>query len=78
MISHGASTFLNERLFQVSDPFRIMVCQDCGTMSSSQKECQSCKSNRIRWCNMPYSGKLLLTELIGGIGLKMQLQPGTD
>lgn len=33
MISHGASAFLKERLMDVSDAFRVHICEICGLMT---------------------------------------------
>lgn len=74
MISHGASRFLKERLFDVSDPFQISVCRKCGVLASSTKECQCCKGDSVVSCNTPYASKLLFTEL-GGVCLKPKLCP---
>jgi DNA-directed RNA polymerase II subunit RPB2 len=48
IISHGISNFLRERLFLVSDQFRIHVCSKCGLMAvanltKNQYNCTYCK-----------------------------------
>lgn len=70
MIAHGASSFLKERLFDVSDPFRVHVCDICGLMTVIAKlkkntfECKNCSNkNRISQVYLPYAAKLMFQEL---------------
>ena len=70
MIAHGASSFLKERLFDVSDPFRVHVCDICGLMTPVAKlkkntfECKNCNNkNKISQIHIPYAAKLLFQEL---------------
>jgi DNA-directed RNA polymerase II subunit RPB2 len=72
MLAHGATKFLNERMFLYSDPFEINVCGDCGGMTSSSKKCHCCGSVDIKRCNIPYSSKNLLQEL-NGMGIKIKI-----
>jgi len=53
IISHGISNFLKERLFLVSDAFRIHVCSNCGLMAvgNTEKnlyECTLCKKVKFK------------------------------
>ncbi|GAB7364626.1 hypothetical protein MBLNU230_g5430t1 [Neophaeotheca triangularis] len=70
MISHGASAFLKERLLDVSDAFRVHICELCGLMtpiaslSKGQFECRPCRNKtRIAQVIVPYAAKLLFQEL---------------
>jgi DNA-directed RNA polymerase II subunit RPB2 len=62
-LAHGITRFLKERLFEHSDPYRIPICNICGQVATTQTECKSCESNDISSVNMPYSSKILLTEI---------------
>lgn len=62
-ISHGLARILKERLFDVSDPFQIPICNKCKIITNKTNSCQICKSNNITICNFPYASKLLETEL---------------
>ncbi|GAB7354020.1 hypothetical protein MBLNU459_g4608t1 [Dothideomycetes sp. NU459] len=70
MISHGASAFLKERLLDVSDAFRVHVCEICGLMTpiaslkKNQFECRPCKNKtEIAQIIIPYAAKLMFQEL---------------
>jgi len=70
MISHGASAFLKERLLDVSDAFRVHICEICGLMTpiaklkEGQIECRPCRNKtKIAQVIIPYAAKLLFQEL---------------
>ncbi|CAE8739290.1 unnamed protein product [Polarella glacialis] len=70
IISHGAAKFLKERLFDVSDAYRVHVCDTCGLFSVAQIskdtfECRLCKDKgRISQICLPYAAKLMIQELM--------------
>lgn len=76
MISHGAARFLKERLFDVSDNYRVHICQLCGllcvgNLAEQRFECQNCQNtSQICQVKIPYACKLLFQELMA-----LQLAP---
>jgi len=69
-ISHGAAKFLKERLFDVSDAYRIHVCDTCGLfaiakLNKNTYECRLCKDKaKISQICLPYAAKLMIQELM--------------
>jgi len=71
MIAHGSVQFLKERMLDVSDNYRVFICNECGFMASVNPEeniykCKPC-NNYIDFSEIriPYSCKLLIQELEG-------------
>jgi hypothetical protein len=58
MISHGTSRFLKERLFDQSDPYQVIICEECGGFASSMTECKACKNDTMARVNLPYAAKI--------------------
>ena len=70
MISHGASRFTKERIYDVSDKYSVHVCKKCGLIASYNNElnihlCKTCDNRTdFAYVEIPYSCKLLFQELI--------------
>lgn len=70
MISHGASKFTKERIYDVSDKYAVHVCKKCGMIAVfNHKEhihlCKVCENRTdFSYVHLPYSCKLLFQELI--------------
>ena len=69
MISHGASRFTRERMYDVSDKYSVHVCNKCGLIAPYNDEmhihhCLTC-DNRVdfTYVEIPYACKLLFQEL---------------
>lgn len=74
IIVHGTSRFLKERLFDMSDPYNVVVCTKCGMICASQTECKGCADDKVSMINIPYAAKLLFQELMA-MGIKTELIP---
>ena len=70
MISHGSAAVLKERLFDVSDAFRVHVCDLCGmiavaNLSKGSFLCKACRNKtQVSQVMIPYAMKLLIQELM--------------
>ena len=79
LISHGATRFCKERLFDVSDKYSVNICKKCGMIATYNDgvdnkfytksdftihHCRTC-DNRSDFAlvDMPYANKLLFQEL---------------
>lgn len=63
LIAHGVSSFVKERMFLMSDPYQVHVCDQCGFIMSGLNACRMCNTSQISKVNIPYACKLLLQEL---------------
>ena len=70
MVSHGASSFTRERVYDASDKFEVHVCNKCGMIGAVNEKmqiynCHMCE-NRTDFSRVkiPYSCKLLFQELM--------------
>lgn len=74
LTSHGLARFLKERLFDVSDAFRVVVCKKCEMMTGSPTSCHICGGDNVEKVNIPYASKLLFHEL-NALGIKIKIKP---
>jgi DNA-directed RNA polymerase beta subunit len=64
LIAHGASMFLKEKLFLLSDKYKMPVCDQCGLIGHpNQLKCKSCSDGNLYMVDVPYACKLLFQEL---------------
>lgn len=77
LITHGTASFLKERLLDLSDPYQIDICKDCGAMVHNKTSCMVCGQHRIVRVHIPYACKLLFQNL-QALGLCVNLFPDSQ
>lgn len=79
-ISLGASSLLQERLMNLSDPYHTYVCNKCGLLCMGNQEkkiymCKACKGDEVSVIKLPYATKLLIMELYSvNVALRLRLE----
>ena len=70
IISHGCASFLKERLLDVSDNYKVFVCDKCHMIASVNPskniyKCDHCTNTTLfKEIRIPFACKLLMQELI--------------
>ena len=69
MVSHGASRFTKDRMYDSSDKYQVHVCKKCGLVASYNDvmhihHCKTCDNRSdFAYVEIPYACKLLFQEL---------------
>jgi DNA-directed RNA polymerase II subunit RPB2 len=69
MVSHGASAFTKDRIYNASDKFQVFVCNKCGHTAAYNDSvhihvCKLCNNRSdFSFTKIPYACKLLFQEL---------------
>ncbi|KAI5070456.1 hypothetical protein GOP47_0014799 [Adiantum capillus-veneris] len=83
LLGHGVASNIQERLFLLSDPYQVYVCQGCNRMATKDgnkhvRICRFCKTSKHIVClDVPYACKLLYQELLS-MGICMRLKTELD
>ncbi|KAH7284785.1 hypothetical protein KP509_34G070500 [Ceratopteris richardii] len=81
LLGHGVASNIQERLFLLSDPYKVYVCQGCSTMVTKEghklvRICKFCKTSKhMVSLDVPYACKLLYQELLSmGVFLRLKTE----
>ena len=72
MISQGISSFIKERMFDLSDKFKVVICKKCGTSMLTPDKCKLCDNTELVESNLPFACNLLFNEL-QAMGIKIRI-----
>lgn len=78
ILAHGASTFIKERMLDLSDNYRVFTCKTCGMVATANQSknlyrCHGCKNTvDVVQVRMPYAFHLLMSE-INAMGLAARI-----
>lgn len=70
--AHGASAVIRERMLKSSDEFKMIVCNNCGTIINHEI-CTVCNNSDPVVILIPYVFKVLM-RLLNGIGIDIRLK----
>jgi DNA-directed RNA polymerase beta subunit/intein/homing endonuclease len=71
IIGHGSAYLLKDRLLDQSDPYQIVICNDCGNYATTQTSCKGCNSDNVQRVSTSFAFKLLELEL-GAMHIKIK------
>jgi len=76
VISAGGAAFLQERLYKMSDPYKILICPKCGNTTSNSEICK-CGNDQLENVRIPYASHLLLNNLLQAMCIKTKITPSS-
>lgn len=71
-IVQGTARFVKERLFDMSDEWRVEVCDRCGYMTQKVGHCVQCDTDEVTTVNLPWSGGQLM-KILHGMAIKTEI-----
>lgn len=63
LFAEGLTANLIDRLYNASDPYTMLICDQCGMTVNDRVQCSVCKTGEISKVRLPYACKLLQHQL---------------